>query len=240
MYKQRPAAIAELVANCWDSGSSDCTITLPDPKQWGTATAEIVIADHGCGMSEGDVKSAYLVLGRNRREDQQEGGLVTNGRRIMGRKGIGKLAGFGIADEIEVRTWKKGSGTKFTLLLDDLTSQDDEVHKVPIPGERFTPKPVAGASGTEVVLRRLRNKTPLEATDLRKSLASCCCLGGGAGPGESVGHAWTGSCGNGHVVQEPIFMAFAASRANRAHQASAAGAPLARACAGSDRWGLTT
>jgi hypothetical protein len=42
------------------------------------------------------------------------------------------------------------------------------------------------------------------------------------------------------VGQEPIFMAFAGSPANRAHQASAAGTPFARACAGSGRWGLTT
>jgi hypothetical protein len=71
-------------------------------------------------------------------------------------------------------------------------------------------------------------------------LARCCCLGGRAGPGESVGHACAGCCSNGHVAQEPIFMAFAASLANRARQASAAGTPFARACAGSGRWGLTT
>jgi hypothetical protein len=171
MYKQRPAAVAELVANCWDAGSPNCTITLPDARTWSTPAAEIVVADRGCGMSGDEVQEAYLVLGRNRREDDAGGGVEIGGRRIMGRKGIGKLAGFGIADEMEVETWKDGAGTRFKLLLAELTAPDDDVHDVPIVGERFVPKPRAAKSGTRVILRQLRNKTPLDPDNLRKSLA---------------------------------------------------------------------
>lgn len=171
MYKQRPAAIAELVANCWDAGSPACVITLPKPSQWGTRKAEIIIADSGCGMSATEVQDAYLVLGRNRREASSGGGINFKGRRVMGRKGIGKLAGFGIADEMQITTWKRGSGTRFTMRLDELKTKDGDVRTVPIMGKRFTPHKTAGRSGTEIVLRGLRNKSPLDQADLRRSLA---------------------------------------------------------------------
>jgi hypothetical protein len=171
MYKQRPAAIAELVANCWDAGASRATVTVPPTKDRGRPATEIVIQDDGRGMSEQDVQAAYLVLGRNRRQDGDLAGTEIDGRRIMGHKGIGKLAGFGIADEMEVRTWREGKGTEFTLILEELKTGDDEVTNVPIRGERFIPNHVNGPSGTQLTLRRLRNKTPLDADELRRSLA---------------------------------------------------------------------
>ena len=171
MYKQRPAAIAELVANCWDAGARNVQISLPDPTAVSNPTAQIVILDDGCGMSANTVQDAYLVLGKNRREDPTLGGVEIDGRRIMGRKGIGKLAGFGIADEMEVRTWRESTGTKFVLNLDELLIADTEVKDVPIAGQKFVPSASDGPAGTQVTLRGLRHKTPLSPHDLRRSLA---------------------------------------------------------------------
>lgn len=171
MYKQRPAAIAELIANSWDAGATNVMVELPEPSRWGLPSSQISISDNGCGMTSKAIQDAYLVLGRNRRESPILGGSEVNGRRIMGRKGIGKLAGFGIADEMEVITWREGVGTRFILRLDELRANDSEVKDVPIPAEEFTPSKLDGETGTKVVLRGLRNKTALMGDTLRRSLA---------------------------------------------------------------------
>jgi RecB family endonuclease NucS len=169
MYKQRPAAIAELVANCWDAGAKNASVSIPPASAWSNGTGQIAIRDDGCGMTAKTVQDAYLVLGRNRRE--AEGKIDSQGRRVMGRKGIGKLAGFGIANEMTVRTWRDGAGTEFTLRLNELRAPDTEMRDVLIVGKSFTPLKSDGAAGTEVLLRGLRNKTPLAPDTLRQSLA---------------------------------------------------------------------
>lgn len=64
MYKQRPAAIAELVANCWDAGARNARITIPDSKALSAGDAAITIRDDGCGMNVNAIRDAYLVLGK--------------------------------------------------------------------------------------------------------------------------------------------------------------------------------
>ena len=49
------------------------------------------------------VRDAYLDVGRDRREADKTGRSPT-GRSLQGRKGVGKLAGFGIADTLEIQT----------------------------------------------------------------------------------------------------------------------------------------
>jgi hypothetical protein len=68
--------------------------TLPDEIQ-------VVIEDNGLGMSRSDLENKFLVIGRRRRKGQEKA-RTEKQRIIMGRKGLGKLAGFGIAHKIEV------------------------------------------------------------------------------------------------------------------------------------------
>ena len=63
---------------------------------------EIVIEDNGVGMSRSDLENKFLVIGRRRRKDQEKTARTDKQRIIMGRKGLGKLAGFGIAHRVEV------------------------------------------------------------------------------------------------------------------------------------------
>lgn len=170
MYKQRPAAIAELIANSWDADAKNVNVSLPSAS-WDSAAAQIIIEDDGCGMDAETIQEAYLVLGRNRRAHGPNAGLTPNGRKVMGRKGIGKLAGFGIADVMKVETWKDGVGTQFVLRLTDLLLDDAEVRNVEIRGEHFTPSKTNSASGTRVILEGLRNKTVLAPHDLGRSLS---------------------------------------------------------------------
>ena len=128
MYKRRDTAIAELVANCWDAGARNVYVDVPFESDYDQQTSIISIRDDGSGMNPSGIQNGYLVVGRNRRE----AGQPETGRPVMGRKGIGKLAGFGLALRIEVLTWRDGAATEFALDVSDLTKQDNVVDNVQV------------------------------------------------------------------------------------------------------------
>ncbi|MBI4517485.1 MAG: ATP-binding protein [Deltaproteobacteria bacterium] len=167
MYKRRDVAIAELVANAWDAGAKQVRVTIPAPTEYDQATSSIIVSDDGCGIPRGDIESQYLVVGRDRRGAGQP---EVAGRQPMGRKGIGKLAGFGIAEEMTVYTWAGGEGTLFHLDINKLKAEANRVQDVAIPW-RDAPPEGAALSGMTVTLSRLKHKTPLDAGSIREALA---------------------------------------------------------------------
>jgi hypothetical protein len=161
MYKHRNLAIAELVANCWDAGATEVRVILPSASSYNRKRSTIVVEDNGCGMTPDEMQSDYLVLGRNRRVDidaAMEARRPAGGRREMGRKGIGKLAGFGIASEMTIETWAEGAKTTLTLDLDELKADQNEVRDVELKGD-VTNSTESTPNGTRVTLRRLKQKT---------------------------------------------------------------------------------
>ena len=104
MYSTLPPVIGELVANGWDANATKVEITIPDTPI-NDQTSEIIVKDDGDGMSDKDVRGKYLIIGRDRREEEQSD-ETRLGRRIMGRKGIGKFSAFGIAKEIVIESKK--------------------------------------------------------------------------------------------------------------------------------------
>ena len=167
MYKRRDTAIAELVANCWDAGAKNVYVDVPFESDYNQKTSVISIRDDGSGMTRSDIQDGYLVVGRDRREASQ---AETSGRPVMGRKGIGKLAGFGLALRMSVLTWRDGTATEFTLDVDDLTKQDNEAANVEI---EYTHPEVPDHSdcGTIIDLRVLKHKSPIALDKLREALA---------------------------------------------------------------------
>src|SRR5829696_3247389 len=112
MYKRRDVAIAELVANCWDAGATQVSIAVPTPREYDSQTSVMSVTDDGSGMTEDQIDDDYLVIGRNRRAAGQS---PPEGRKVMGRKGVGKLAGFGLARRMRLITWRDGTATSFEL-----------------------------------------------------------------------------------------------------------------------------
>ena len=110
MYDRVSAVLAELIANAYDADAEHVKITLPFfGKYLARRVAgqivdqgfEIVIKDDGAGMTAQEVNEFYLNVGYNRRVGRSER-TPKYDRRVMGRKGIGKLAPFGICREVEV------------------------------------------------------------------------------------------------------------------------------------------
>lgn len=99
LYQNKPTnVIAEFLSNCWDADATKVSINLKASD--GTSTPEIVVCDNGRGMTREELINEFLVIGRNRRGTPSD---KTPGQRMpMGRKGIGKLAGFGIANTVDV------------------------------------------------------------------------------------------------------------------------------------------
>lgn len=168
MYRRRDVALAELVANCWDAGATEVEITVPGGSGYDPATSAIAVTDNGRGMREDEVDDDYLVIGRNRRAAGQPDPA---GRKVMGRKGVGKLAGFGLARRMRLTTWREGLASSLTLDADSLRAGGNQTKEIAIPGEVRPINPDGHPTGTTIEMSDLKHKTPVDADGLRNALA---------------------------------------------------------------------
>ena len=113
LYDRVSAVMAELVANSYDADATEVSILAPMGVYLATmkngqvtdSGHTIIVKDNGVGMEPDVVNPFYLKVGGERRKDSRRGNLSAKfKRRVMGRKGVGKLAPFGICDTIEVQT----------------------------------------------------------------------------------------------------------------------------------------
>lgn len=111
LYDKVSAVIAELVANSYDADATKVTVRAPMGEYLATSRKKVLkdkgftieVADNGIGMTPEEINDFYLVVGSERRADKRRGDLSKKfKRKVMGRKGVGKLAPFGICQTIEV------------------------------------------------------------------------------------------------------------------------------------------
>ena len=156
LYSNVPAVLAETVANAWDADASTVHVKLRD-------NGTIVIQDDGIGMSVKDIVHRFLKVGYSRRDDQP--GLTRNGRRPMGRKGIGKLSLFSIARIIDVETVKHGVKTAFRL---DVAKIRSEIRSAGGEGTYYADHQsidnIDFQEGTRLTLRKLRRRQSIRTT----------------------------------------------------------------------------
>lgn len=123
MYQSPVAAIAEIIANTWDADAENVNISLPEQL---SQNSEIVIEDDGIGMSFSECEEKYLNVGYCRRGDRPTQRSREKNRPILGRKGIGKFAGFGISEKIKIETISKETREKTVFELDLNTLRSEE------------------------------------------------------------------------------------------------------------------
>ena len=154
MYSQLPYALAELVANSYDAGADNVDIRLFDADP---ANKSIVVTDDGEGMSYDEVGDNFLVIGRKRR-DSDESRENSKGRRITGKKGVGKLALFGIGKTIRIETTKMGEPEKtvFTLDWDSILAESSGTY---FPATETVVKENIHETGTKIILSNLSRIT---------------------------------------------------------------------------------
>jgi hypothetical protein len=157
MYQSPTAALAELVSNAWDADALEVNITLPT-KLGDEAT--IVIEDNGCGMTKDECEKRYLNIGYCRRGADSTQRSTKYSRPILGRKGIGKFAGFGIAGLVEVDTVSEQTGerTVFSMDLKALRCSKyvEKEGEIPIIKYECPNETLKGKGRTTITLKQLR------------------------------------------------------------------------------------
>ena len=188
MYDRVSAVLAELIANAYDADAECVTITLPFGEYLAQKTEgrvvdrgfEIVIEDDGHGMTAQEINDYYLNVGYNRRASRSER-TPKHKRRVMGRKGIGKLAPFGICREVEVISAGGGRTDKGYVVSNLILDLDGILNEEPDgQGNAFPYHPAPGASdesysgttGTKLILRHFDRRRVPSGEELNRQLAA--------------------------------------------------------------------
>lgn len=145
LYSNVPAVLTEMVANAWDADAEEVSINIDVDGN------KIIIHDAGHGMSYFDIKNKYLRVGYERRDDT--GDLTPKGRPVMGRKGVGKLAPFSIANVVEVYSTK---GDEKSALR--MNAKDIEKSKGNYLAETLPIDECPEGAGTKIILKELKKE----------------------------------------------------------------------------------
>ena len=192
LYDKVSAVLAELIANAYDADATKVVVTAPMGQYLASRTdgvvndkgLKIVVEDDGIGMTPSEMQQYFLVVGGERREDPGRGSQSRlKKRKVMGRKGIGKLAPFGICKRIEVissggdptGTDSDGTTTYHTShvvmtyqgILDAAKKPDSDYK--PLPGE--LDNTFSSKRGTRVVLTDFDRRYVPKVAVLARQLA---------------------------------------------------------------------
>lgn len=175
MYSGAVPAIVELISNSYDAMAKNVWIEIPTGESIKTSD-QIIVKDDGHGMSFAECNDNYLAVGRNRRTNRHKLTDAYNGlppRKVQGRKGIGKLAGFGIANQLDIETVKDKKISCFRMDFEKLTESDEfadtgGVSLDPLEGDGEQTKE---SPYTKVTLLELKIKRKIVEADFRKSIA---------------------------------------------------------------------
>ncbi|WP_419692832.1 ATP-binding protein [Mannheimia haemolytica] len=164
LYTNTPAVLTEIVSNAWDADATEVHIDIDKDK------STIVIADNGHGMNEDDVEHKFLNVGYARRQDNR-GESPKFKRKVMGRKGIGKLAMFSLANEVSVYTKKKdGNVVALKVNVSELKKAIEEKCDYDTETIEDTAS-FTSEQGTTIVLSDIDRDIKATATYLKKHLA---------------------------------------------------------------------
>ena len=166
LYSNIAAVLTEAVANAWDADAAKVEIKIDSEGKW------VEIVDDGIGMNVDDMNNKYLRVGYRRRENVDSPGATTaKGRKVMGRKGLGKLSLFSIADQIDIQSSNgiERHGLRMTVKGIKESLDSNKPHYSP---DALPEKEIDVKQGTKIVLREIKRKRlAYGATALRKRLA---------------------------------------------------------------------
>lgn len=170
LYSNTPAVLAEAIANAWDADATEVHVDLDKDAK------TISVRDNGVGMDLDDINEKFLYVGYRKRSSGAKS-ETQKGRKPMGRKGIGKLSLFSIANRIAVHTKKSGSQRESFLMDADkireaIEAEDPSIAKVYEPEQIDFDADIADQGTTLRItdLKRL-HLTKSTSTGLKKRIA---------------------------------------------------------------------
>ena len=150
LYGDTPSVIAELVANSYDADANNVWITID------TINNNVIVEDDGKGMSATDINDSFLNIGYDKRSDN---GLTSKGRKIMGRKGIGKLATFSLTNTVKVLSAKKQKKAGCILDFKKITEENGQPSAIDSKDICFLPERLSDkGTGTRLELIGVKKK----------------------------------------------------------------------------------
>ncbi len=169
LYTNSAAVLAEIVANAWDADAQQVDVVSDSQAR------TLSVRDDGVGMTEQELNAKFLRVGYKRREHRET--KTKSGRSVMGRKGIGKLSAFSLAEVVEVHTVRGREKRAFRMVLSDIKKRiavNKPYHPVPIPVAPDLRK------GTLLVLKQIKPKRKINAKTLKRRLARRFAIADGA------------------------------------------------------------
>ena len=187
LYDKVADVLAEIISNSYDADAGHVTVRIPAGMSLATRKRDgavvdrnlaITVEDNGHGMTPDEANAFYLKAGTDRRTDAGRGSsaAVSPERRrpVMGRKGIGKIASFGICKRIEV--WSAGGDgnggghtvSHFTLCYDDIVQDTDAAYHPEAGDQDGT---ASERRGTRITLSDFLSKRVPDMDTLKRQLA---------------------------------------------------------------------
>lgn len=149
LYGDTPSIIAELVQNAYDADAKAVWITI---NTIGEIT--ITVQDNGIGMTPDEVNSRFLNIGQDRRSAYPES---PSGRKVLGRKGIGKLAVFSLAKVVDVYSKTAKDTAACRLDFDAITLHNEDPIALDENAVIFEKEFLSeSGTGTKIVLRNIQ------------------------------------------------------------------------------------
>ena len=162
LYSSFPPVIAELISNSYDADAENVKIKINYNNK------EVTVIDDGIGMDHDDLNQCFLVIGRNRRIAEGTGVSEGKKRKVTGKKGLGKLAVFGIANTIEVYSVKEGIKNAFSINYDEMKAQNEAEYNPEIICEN---EKVDEKNGTIIKIKEIKQNKIMEIDELSYSLS---------------------------------------------------------------------
>jgi hypothetical protein len=128
-YRSVEYALKELIDNAYDADSENVKVTFPEELK---PNPVIIIEDDGAGMKEKEIRSEYLNVA-NSRTSRKGSTTRGKGRKVKGRKGIGKFSGLMVAQLMQVVTFASGKKTTLLINKNELAKGNYDLEKVPLP-----------------------------------------------------------------------------------------------------------
>ncbi|MBN8669408.1 MAG: ATP-binding protein [Chitinophagales bacterium] len=163
IFRDPKVAIIELIANAWDAGATEVTISWPENDD-----ELFLVKDNGHGMTDSQFRKRFQKLAYNRSREQGQYAEIPQphqdkiGKRpTFGRNGKGRLAAFAFGDEFFVKTTREGFQNIFKVFQHPTHNQlafQKVGNQVEMPG-----------SGTEIYVEHAL-KTNLSSEDGRREI----------------------------------------------------------------------
>ena len=104
--------IIELVRNSYDADAVKCLVELVGTDE---PSGLVRVTDDGLGMSRPALRDGWLVLGKSGKQMLR---VTERKRRVIGNKGLGRLAALRLGQATKVTTWPKGERFQYSLAID--------------------------------------------------------------------------------------------------------------------------